>query len=201
MSSLAGRVHWPSDARWIASGICAAVAPVSRASWIDGPTMRRSATACSPGRRVDDIRLDAGLEPLDERRPLALESREGRVTGGIRGAAGEEEIERGLAVGRDPLQDRHVERRRAVEHRDADMLGVLAEVVLGEGPAIRRPVQVDLVVPERRPDVIEVVRRDRARVEARVGIECGQAVAHPRRRAARRPRRPTARSCRASAGA
>ena len=131
------------------------------------------------GRWVDDVRLDTRLEPADELDHSLREPREGRVAGGVRGAARDDEVERGLAVGRDPLQDRHVDRGRAVQDRHADVVGMLAEVVLRERPAIRRPIEIDLVIPEGRPDVIEVVRRDRARVEPRVGIECGQAVAHP----------------------
>ena len=103
-------------------------------------------------------------------------------------ATREQEVERVLAVGRHPLQDRHVERRRAVQDRDPDVVGVLAQVVLGEGPAIRGAVQVDRVVPEGRPDVVEVVGRDGARVEARVRIERREGSRASTPRDAPRPR-------------
>ena len=69
--------------------------------------------------------------------------------------------------------------RRAVKDRDPDVIGVLAQVVLREGPAVRGAVQVDHVVPERGPHIVEVVGRDGARVEARVGIESRKGVMHP----------------------
>ncbi len=184
------------DGRWIASGSWTAAASVMSALWRDGPTVARSATPVVP--EPGSVTVDALRERRHECRPLGREVREGGVAGRIRGAPGDQQVERVLAGRRHELQDGDVERRRAVHDRDADTVGVLAEVVLGELSAVGGAVQVDRLVPEGGPDGVEVVSRDAARVHARVGVEPGEALAAPRPNGARRPRRRTTRSCRAS---
>ena len=54
------------------------------------------------------------------------------------------------------------------------MRPVLSQVVLGERRAVRRAVEVDPVVAERDPHIVEIVGGLRARIETWVGVESGQ---------------------------
>ncbi len=56
---------------------------------------------------------------------------------------------------------------------------MLTEVVLGQRRSVRTAVQVDLVVAKGRPHIVDVVRGLSARVEAWVGVQSGEYLAHP----------------------
>jgi hypothetical protein len=51
---------------------------------------------------------------------------------------------------------------------------MLADVVLGDGGTVRRPVEVDQLITQRLADRVEVVRGDAARVLAGICVDRGQ---------------------------
>ena len=119
------------------------------------------------------------MPSVDSRQPSAAATsdhsadRSGRAASQAASAAqrSNKQVERCLAVGGHALERRHVERCSAVHDRHPDVVGVLADVVLGEGGAVRGPVEVDQFVAERVADRVEVVGGDAARVLAGVGLD------------------------------
>ena len=105
---------------------------------------------------------------------------ERRVAACVGRAAFEHRVEGRLAVLWDALEDRDVEQGSPVQHDGPDMRPVLSQVVLGERRSVRGAVEVDPVVSERDPHIVEVVGGLGARVEARVGVESGQRLIQER---------------------
>lgn len=133
------------------------------------------------GGGVDDG--DRVAEPLHQPVPLGAQARECVVARRVGCASAEQQVEGRLAVAPYPFEHRHVDRRRPVEDRHPYPVAVLAQVVLGDGAAVGRAVQVDLGVAQGRPDRVEVVRCDRGRVEPWVGVQRREACAGPGRQA------------------
>ena len=110
------------------------------------------------------------LQPLDQRTRPRREIRILRVAGLIGAAVGEELIERALGVAREKERQPHVWRRHAVENHRPDVRFMLAQVDERGSRPIRAAVDVDLVVAEECADLVEIVHRDRRRVQTQVGV-------------------------------
>ena len=126
-------------------------------------------------------RTDGGSGSSLANRARTRLARSGYVAAQPRSAAqsAEQAIEGALRVPRKVERQAHVGRCHAVEHERADALAVLPQVDEPGPRPVRAAVDVDPLVAEERPDLVEVVHRDRGGVEARVGVVAGQALLQP----------------------
>src|SRR4029077_14857015 len=91
-------------------------------------------------------------------------------------AAREDLLERALSLARYVGAESELWRHDAVEHDRARVRGEAAQIVLRDARAVRHPVDVPPLDPERRAHAVEVLHRDGGRVEARIVLELAEAA-------------------------
>ena len=109
----------------------------------------------------------------DQRVEVRAQLREVRVTDGVGLALGDQVRHRILCAACVlERNDEEVRRRDAVEHDALDALGVPARVDQVKARSVRPAVEHELRIAERRAQLIQIVGRDRRRIEAQVGAPC-----------------------------
>jgi hypothetical protein len=96
------------------------------------------------------------------------------VAGRILRTTPDQKVERRLTAAGYPFEYGHVDWCSTIEDGNTNVLTVLAQVVLRQRPTLGGAIEVDGLVSERHPDVINVVRGDARRVETWIGVETRQ---------------------------
>ena len=141
---------------------------------------------------MEDPVLDVGEGDVDAHRPalqaflgrreLGRQIRERPPAGGVRRALVEEQAEGALGVPRIVERHLHVGGDDAAQDGAAHVARIAAHVDQGGAGAVGAAVEVDALVAEGGADVVQVVHRDRRRVERGIGGEPPQALSQRRHR-------------------